>query len=174
MVTQWDQFLAYKPPKIPPIGRVCKSILFSPSLWSSRQPPVVQTQAPRVPIRCTRSHRTPSLSSTRPIGLCFWVAIRESLLRAPFRWRRFHAIRAPSSPGGRVEILESSSLSSSGTICSFLIYSTTRERCGAGQICHARAIHRRHSTDTKLHATFKIDAKLHVTPYKLQMRSTRK
>ena len=75
---------------------------------------------------------------------------------------------------GSVEILESSSLSSSGTICSFGIYSTTREQCGAGQICHAPAIHSPHSTHTKLHATFKIDVKLHVTSYKLQMRSTRK
>ena len=86
----------------PQIGRVCQSILVSPSLRSRRQPPVVHTQAPRVSIRCSRSHRTPSLSSTRPIRLCFWVAIRESFLRAPFRCRRVHAVPAPSSPSGRV------------------------------------------------------------------------
>ena len=75
---------------------------FSPSFLSPRQPPVVHTPAPRVPIRRSRSHRPGSLSSTRPIGLCFWMAIRESLLRAPFRCRRFHAVPAPSYPCGRV------------------------------------------------------------------------
>ena len=102
MHTPYDRFRAYKPPKIPSIGRVCQFILFSPSLRSPRQTRVVHTPAPRVSIRRSRPHRTPSLSSTRPIGLCFWVAIRESLLRAPFRCRRFHAVPAPSSPGGRV------------------------------------------------------------------------
>ena len=32
----------------------------------------------------------------------------------------------------------------------------------------------RHTTDTKFHATFKIDAKLQVTPCNLHMQSTRK
>ena len=102
MHTPYDTFRAYEPPKISPIGSLCRSIIFSSSLRSPRQPPVVHTQAPRVPIRRSRSHRTPSLSSTRTIRLCFWVAIRDSLLRATFRCRRFHAVPALSSPGGRV------------------------------------------------------------------------
>ena len=67
-----------------------------------------------------------------------WCPARSSLLRGK---------QEEGSEGldGSVEILESSSSSSSGTIFSFLIYSSTRERCGAGQICHAHAIHSRHS-----------------------------
>ena len=102
MHTWYDRFRAYKPPKIPPIGRVCQSILFSPYLRSPRLPPVVHTQAPHIPIRRTCSHRTPSLSSTRPIRLYISVAICESPLRGLFRCRRFDAVPAPSSPGGRV------------------------------------------------------------------------